>query len=70
MLQSYFPTGSGGSVTPATPSVAGIAKLYNATGNNTDGSINQAVITAALSGKVSASVDSSNEVLVLSTASA
>jgi len=33
---------------PASPSVSGIAKLYASTGNNTDGSINQSVITGLL----------------------
>lgn len=41
--------GGGGDVPAATPSTAGIAKLYNATGQNTDGAVTQKAATDAVS---------------------
>ena len=69
MLQSYFPAGASG-VPVASPTVLGIAKLYTATGNNTDGSMDQnsitAAITSAVSDKVSVTIDATNGKLVFS----
>lgn len=51
----------------ATKDVAGIVKLYDEVGENTDGSINQKVITKELNNKVEMSVNDNSEMLILST---
>lgn len=48
---TYFQIQGGGGVTDANASTKGIAKLYTSTGSNTDGSMDQNSVTAALSGK-------------------
>lgn len=49
----------------ASAEVAGILKLYNETGNNTDGAMTQKATTEELKKKVEASVDADNEMLLL-----
>jgi hypothetical protein len=44
----------------ATSSLAGIAKLYNATGNNTDGGITQAAASSAIEAEVVGGIDEHN----------
>lgn len=51
----------------ATKDVAGISKLYDELGENTDGSINQKVITEELDEKVEMRVIDTEETLMLST---
>lgn len=56
----------GGSiVSGATTEIPGVLKLYDTLGNNTDGTINQKVITEELNKKVEVSVD--DEMIVLTT---
>ena len=46
---------------------AGILKLYDTTGENTDGAVTQRLFTTELNKKVEASVNSADEILILST---
>ena len=48
------------SVDPATPSQAGIAKLYNNEGQNIDGAINQKVVTDSIE-EITFAIDASDE---------
>lgn len=50
----------------ANADTAGIAKLYSALGDNTDGSINQQVLTNELLARYKTSVDEDDETLVFS----
>lgn len=59
--QNYLDT-----VPAASDSVPGIMKLYNTTGQNTDGTMTQKVITDQLNTKVGAEYDSSQELLIFS----
>lgn len=53
------------SLPTASARVAGLVKLYNTTGDNTDGAMTQKATTDALAEKVSATVDDENEMLIL-----
>lgn len=55
------------SVTAATATTAGVMKLYDALGQNTDGTMTQKAITDELNEKIEASVDVDNELLTLTT---
>lgn len=48
----------------ATSTVAGITKVYNATGSNTDGTMTQSSITTEIAKKISASYNETDEELV------
>lgn len=50
----------------ATAEIAGVAKLYSTTGQNTDGAMSQKAITDELNKKVEASVNTDDEMLILS----
>lgn len=63
----YVPiTGSGASVVAATSDTAGIMKLYSEEGENEDGTMTQKAISTLLGEKVSASIDTALEILILS----
>lgn len=49
----------------ATSDIAGMVKLYPTTGYNTDGTMTQKAITEALDDKITASVDISDECIIL-----
>lgn len=51
-------SGGGGAVADASPSTKGIAKLYNSTGGNVDGAMDQSSVTTAINAKV---VDAIND---------
>ena len=50
----------------ATGEKAGIMKLYETTGENTDGTMTQKAITEEINSKISTSVEESNELLIFS----
>ena len=54
-------------VTAATATTAGVMKLYDTLGQNTDGTMTQKAITKELNEKIEASVDEDNELLTLTT---
>lgn len=51
----------------ASAEVAGLVKLYDTTGDNIDGSMTQRAITEAVNERIKASVQSEEEILILST---
>ena len=55
----------GNEVATATASVAGILKLYDTIGQNTDGTMTQKAITDELDDKIEMDVDMANEMLIL-----
>ena len=54
------------SLVTATAEIAGVVKLYDSTGYNTDGTMTQKAITDELDLRYKAEIDSSNELLVFS----
>lgn len=56
----------GGNVPTATAERAGVMKLYDTTGTNTDGSMTQKSVTECLNKKVSASIDTDTETITFS----
>lgn len=66
----YYYNGSYGEVTTTFPiassETAGIAKLYDTTGGNTDGSMTQKSITNELNKKVQATFDATQNLLIFS----
>ena len=55
----------GNEVATATASVAGILKLYDTVGQNTDGTMTQKAITDELDDKIEMDIDMANEMLIL-----
>lgn len=51
---------------PATTDIAGIMKLYETIGENTDGTMTQKAITEEINSKFSTSVEEGNELLIFS----
>jgi hypothetical protein len=47
----------------ASETIAGLTKLYSATGENTDGAMTQKAVTDLLAEKISMEVDSDNELV-------
>ena len=66
----YFDDEDGYNVINTQPSAtgerAGIMKLYETTGENTDGTMTQKAITEEINSKISTSVEESNELLIFS----
>ena len=54
-----------GNIQLATPTVAGVMKLYNDKGTNTDGTMTQNAITQELKKKISFSLSSSDEEMII-----
>jgi hypothetical protein len=54
------------SLVTATAEIAGVVKLYDTTGYNTDGTMTQKAITDELDLRYKAEIDSDNELLVFS----
>lgn len=61
----YEPICGSADIPMATPEIAGIMKLYNSLGDNTDGTINQQVITDELGNKAEVSIEEEEETLVI-----
>ena len=61
-----YVTVGGTEVITATATVAGVLKLYNTMGQNTDGTMTQKAITDELDDKIEMDIDMENEMLILS----